>query len=159
MAETCCFTAGVTANCAPGHRGVSLWAPRPARALAQAIAIAFAALIFPEAFAEPTGSQRHFRSAPVLSPDRPPSSSRQCAVPKPYGLLPLAPHIPNSGESRSPRTEPFGLMALSSQIEPDGAEPNAYGIRRPRTSFACAGPVPASNSKARPAAQRRLPAS
>ncbi len=95
---------------APGHRGVSMWAPGPARALVQAMTIAFAALILPEALAEPIATAVPER-APVLSPDRR-LELEAMRRPQAARLAALDPQTPNSGEFRSPRTEPFGLIAL-----------------------------------------------
>src|SRR5712692_6174164 len=77
-----------------------MWAPGPARALAQAMTIAFAALILPEALAEP-----------ILSPDRR-VELEVMRHPHPVRLAAIDPQTRNSGESHSPGTEPFGLMAL-----------------------------------------------
>ena len=68
--------------------------PGPVRALAQAMAIAFAALSFSEALAEPTESLETGRH------------------PDPVRLAAIDPKTPNSGEPGSASAEPFGLIAL-----------------------------------------------
>jgi predicted transglutaminase-like cysteine proteinase len=87
-----------------------MWAPGPARALAQAMTIAFAALIVPEALAEPIASAPPERAS-LLSPDRR-LELEAMRPPHPVRLAAIDPQTRNSGESHSPGTEPFGLMAL-----------------------------------------------
>jgi predicted transglutaminase-like cysteine proteinase len=87
-----------------------MWAPGPARALAQAMTIAFAALIFPEALAEPIASAPP-QGALILSPDRR-LELEAMRHPHPVRLAAIDPKTPTSGESHSAGTEPFGLMAL-----------------------------------------------
>ena len=93
-----------------------MWAPGPARALAQAMTIAFAALIFPEALAEPIASAP-VQGAPILSPDRR-LELEAMRHPHPVRLAAIDPKTPTSGESHSAGTEPFGWMALQA---PEGA--------------------------------------
>src|SRR5260370_36859562 len=87
-----------------------MWAPGPARALAQAMTIAFAALILPEALAEPIASAPPER-APILTPDRR-VELEAMRRPHPVRLAAIAPQTRNSGESHPPGTEPFCLLAL-----------------------------------------------
>ena len=68
--------------------------PGPVRALAQAMAIAFAALSFSEALAEPIESLEAGRHS------------------DPVRLAAIDPKTPNSGEPGSASAEPFGLIAL-----------------------------------------------
>ena len=71
--------------------------PGPVRALAQAMAIAFAALSFSEALAEPIESLEAGRHS------------------DPVRLAAIDPKTPNSGEPGSASAEPFGLIALGAR--------------------------------------------
>jgi predicted transglutaminase-like cysteine proteinase len=94
----------------PEQKGVTMGVSGPARALAQAMMLAFVPLIFSEAVTEPIELATALPT-PILSPE-PRVGSEAMRNPGPVRLAAIDPRAANSSPSHSAGDEPFGLIAL-----------------------------------------------